>query len=153
MSTPIILCGVSQVMGKAVTQRLRPEVEVLQFINSASRAKAEIPAILAGKAPSPNPDEDVGSHDFSKRPTAIAFGRGFELQDVEDIRAACQGPYVDVAWLCSGAVDIAKTKASPPNLSDAKSVDGYAASVAALIKDAVSRVMTEGTGTDEIYNY
>lgn len=126
---------------------------VLQFINSASRAKAENPAILAGKAPSPNPDEDIGSHDFSRRPAAIAFGRGFELQDVKDIRAACQAPDTHVAWLCSSAVDIANNKASPPNLSDPKSVDGYAASVAALVKDAVNKVMSEGKGTDEIYNY
>ncbi|EME83250.1 uncharacterized protein MYCFIDRAFT_71126 [Pseudocercospora fijiensis CIRAD86] len=153
MAIPIILCGVSEVMGTAVTQRLRPEVEVLQFINSASRAKAEIPAILAGKAPSPNPDENIGSHDFSKRPAAVAFGRGFELQDVKDIRAACQSPEINVAWLCSSAVDIANTKASPPNLSDPKTVDGYAASIAALVKDTVNKVMTEGKGTNEIYNY
>lgn len=125
----------------------------MQFITSIERAKSEIPTLQSGKAPTKDPD-NVGSHDFSKRPEAVIFGRGFEIVQVEDIRAACGGSSSGLVWLHSSQEGLNKVKTAHPDPNDPDSLDRYAQMTADVAKEVLDGIKSDGKwGRDGVYTY
>ncbi|KAL3450535.1 hypothetical protein BJX65DRAFT_294205 [Aspergillus insuetus] len=47
--------------------------------------KAELPHLLAGRGPESRSPNEIGTHDYSRPPRAVSFGRGYEPQKVEEL--------------------------------------------------------------------
>ena len=104
----------------------------------------------AGNAPQPDAD-NIGTHDFSKQPEAVIFGRGIDGPIVEEIFNACGGTSSGLVWLRSSDEGVAKVRAKPPTEEE---MDGYADKIAKLIKDAVWKIKTDGGwGGGGVYTY
>ncbi|KAI1422700.1 hypothetical protein F5Y12DRAFT_799302 [Xylaria sp. FL1777] len=90
---PIVLIGIHTEIGSAVAEGLRPEWEVVRFIQTFEAAKADLPHILRGAAPPDAPTNTVGSGDYARPVRAVLLGRGFTQQQAEALYAL----YGDVA--------------------------------------------------------
>ncbi|KAJ9652087.1 hypothetical protein H2198_008673 [Neophaeococcomyces mojaviensis] len=140
---PVILCGKTFEVGEKVTMLILPEIQVIHFINSLEDAKTNLGDLLAGRKPkSPSPNH-IGTHDYSKPPRAVVFGRAFDLADVKELnrlhRGTGSGP---VAWIAGDPAAIPPAQPGP----------GYAEKAAANVKKALARWMDrEGNDEDIIY--
>ncbi|EME46089.1 hypothetical protein DOTSEDRAFT_70173 [Dothistroma septosporum NZE10] len=153
MATPIVTCGVTSKMALEVALRLLPEYEVIQFITSVERAKSEIPPLQAGQEVTPNPD-NIGTHNFSKPPKAVIFGRGFDDAQVEKIRQTCRGDAYGLSWLMGKKADVEKIKSSPPDFSKPEVVNAYADQVSAVNKATLTKLKADGKlGDGQLHYY
>ncbi|EEA27943.1 hypothetical protein EYB25_001093 [Talaromyces marneffei] len=97
---PILLCGKMLSTGVQVTELLKPEFEVIQFINSFDYAKAEFGNLLAGKPPQTPSANDVGTHDYTQPLRAIMFGRGYSFDQVNELYDMFKGQAGrPIAWI------------------------------------------------------
>lgn len=162
---PVIACGRIPAMGKSISQHLLPEYEgfliytflnliyivlmlssVIHFILSYEAAEAELPHLLAGREPqsqkSPN---EIGSHDYSRPPRAVIFGRGYEPQQVEELKKkfarVAQEP---VAWVRGDPADLPAGGAAGPD---------YAQKIAADMKKVLHQWRDGGEKDEEILVY
>lgn len=109
--------------------------------------------MLAGKEPPKDPD-NVGSHNFSKPPEAVLFGRGFGAQQMQMIREACGGADAGLVWVNSVEKSRANIASSPPDFSKVEVVEKYSDQVAASIKEVLKEVREQGKwGVDGVYEY
>ncbi|KAI0552437.1 hypothetical protein F4679DRAFT_592439 [Xylaria curta] len=141
---PIILYGKSLEMGERVTTFLHPDIEVIHFIESFEYAKDNLPALLAGRSPKSPSSAHLGTHDYSKLPRAVIFGRAFDPAHVKELNQLFRGTSsASVAWI---AGDPAIKPPPYPNLDSA----GKAA-------ESAQRAFIEwekaDTGTEDIVYY
>ncbi|KAL6230357.1 hypothetical protein BDW75DRAFT_222934 [Aspergillus navahoensis] len=138
-SIPVVLCGRRVEVGKPVSDSLGPEYEVIHFIASPEAVHTELPLLLAGQDPhsvatSPN---EVGTHDYSRPPQAVLFGRGFALDFVQELKETYQSYSKEpVAWV-AGDPATAPTDPPPP---------GYAEATANTIKNVLTAWKEQGGG-------
>ncbi|KAI0472705.1 hypothetical protein GGR56DRAFT_676779 [Xylariaceae sp. FL0804] len=85
MGLPVILCGKSEDMGKVVIANLKPEYDVVHFVQTSEVGQVQIPKLLRG-------DESA------KPPVAVIVGGGFEDAKVEAMMRAVAGGR-PVPWL------------------------------------------------------
>ncbi|CAG7942323.1 unnamed protein product [Penicillium salamii] len=98
MSLPIVICALDDQIGKPVSELLQPEFEVIHFIQSLKAAQSEIPHILAGHDPQ-SPSNNIGTKNYTHQARAIIFGRGFDLEDIQDIREKAGASPDPVVWI------------------------------------------------------
>ncbi|KAF2632678.1 hypothetical protein BU25DRAFT_417281 [Macroventuria anomochaeta] len=99
---PVILCGKTEVIGAVVIESLKPEFEVIHFIQTVSTGKAIIPSLLRGEAPNPSsstsPISSLGTKNYSRPPVAVLLGAAFDDEGVKELMEAAKGTK-DVPWL------------------------------------------------------
>ncbi|GAQ03894.1 hypothetical protein ALT_1215 [Aspergillus lentulus] len=141
---PVVACGRRTAVGKSVSQHLLPEYEVIHFIQSDEAAEAELPHLLAGRDPqSQNPNE-VGTHDYSRPPRAVIFGRGYEPHQVEELQKRFAGVAKEpVAWVRGNPADVPAGGPGPD----------YTQKVAADMKKVLSKWRDAGAKDEEILVY
>ncbi|GIK06109.1 hypothetical protein Aspvir_001752 [Aspergillus viridinutans] len=106
-SMPVVACGRKTAVGKPISQFLLPEYEVIHFMLSYEAAEAELPHLLAGRDPRSQNPNDVGTHDYSRPPRAVIFGRGFEPEQVEELKKKFAGIAKEpVAWVRGNPADV-----------------------------------------------
>jgi hypothetical protein len=73
---------------------------VIHACLSPAAGGEEISAILRCEKPSPSNSEaaELGTHDYSKPPAAIALGAAYEEEDGKAMREACTD-HLDIPWL------------------------------------------------------
>ncbi|CBF80104.1 hypothetical protein AN7786.2 [Aspergillus nidulans FGSC A4] len=136
-SIPVILCGRRVEVGKPVSEVLRPEYEVIHFIASPEAVHAELPLLLSGQDPQPavTSPNDVGTHDYSRPPRAVVFGRGYAPEFVQQLKERYQSYCPEpVAWVM-GDPATAPTDPPPP---------GYAEATANTIKNVLATWREQG---------
>ncbi|KAL3486197.1 hypothetical protein BJX62DRAFT_23616 [Aspergillus germanicus] len=137
---PLVLLGQRVEVGKPVSESLRPEYEVIYFIQTADVAKSELPKLLAGQEPTPATN-DVGTGNFAQPPRVLMFGRGYTPEFVQELKSSLAGiAQQPVAWIVG---DPAKAPTGPPGA-------GYIEEVAKDAKAAVARWAEEG-GTNDAF--
>ncbi|PYH52360.1 uncharacterized protein BO96DRAFT_469387 [Aspergillus niger CBS 101883] len=111
---PVVACGRIPTMGKSISQHLLPEYQVIHFILSYEAAEAELPHLLAGRDPQSRSPNEIGTHDYSQPPRAVIFGRGYEPQQVEELKKKFAGvPKEPVAWVRGNPADLPAGAAGP----------------------------------------
>ncbi|KAL2796959.1 hypothetical protein BJX66DRAFT_298504 [Aspergillus keveii] len=140
---PLVLLGQRVEVGKPVSESLRPEYEVIYFIQTAEVAKSELPKLLAGQEPIPATN-DVGTGNFTQPPRVLMFGRGYTPEFVQELKNSLAGiAQQPVAWIVG---DPAKAPTGPPG-------PGYIEEVAKDAKAAVEKWAEEGLAEDAFIVY
>ncbi|KAI0189910.1 hypothetical protein F4808DRAFT_32012 [Astrocystis sublimbata] len=86
---PIVLIGIHAEIGEAVAAGLRPEFDIIRFIQTQSAAHTDLPYLLRGENPPSATTNSAGSADFSHgAPRAVIMGRGFSQAKAEELFAA-----------------------------------------------------------------
>jgi hypothetical protein len=117
---------------------------VIHFIQTVEAAEAELPHILAGREPQCQDPNDVGTHDYSRPPRAIIFGRGFAPEQVEGLFEKFKGCATEpVAWLRGDPKD---APVGPPG-------PGYAQEVVVDMKKVLDKWREAGAKEEEILVY
>ncbi|KAI8948683.1 hypothetical protein F4801DRAFT_556188 [Xylaria longipes] len=141
---PIVLCGKTLETGQGVTASLQPDIEVIHFINSFEYAKENLPDLLAGRGPKSPSTNQIGTHDYTKQPRAVIFGRAFDPADVKELNQLCRGTgSVPVAWIAGDPA------VKPPAHPD----QAYAKKGAENVKRAFMEWEKAGTGSEDIVYY
>ncbi|GIJ90289.1 hypothetical protein Asppvi_009243 [Aspergillus pseudoviridinutans] len=140
---PVVACGRKTAVGKPVSQHLLPEYEVIHFIQSYEAAEAELPHLLVGRDPQSQNPNDIGTHDYSRPPRAVLFGRGYEPQQVEELKKKFAGIAKEpVAWVRGNPADV---PVAP--------VPDYAQKVAVDMKTVLGKWRDAGAKDEEILVY
>lgn len=117
------------------------------FIQSSEAALAELPPLLAGRDPKSPHDNGVGTHDYSKRPRAVIFGRAFALKDIEELYKVFGNRSAEpVAWIAGDPAKQPGPGTPPPG-------PAYAQVAANAVKAALSPWKEEGGVKDGIIVY
>ncbi|KAI1384551.1 uncharacterized protein F4822DRAFT_433095 [Hypoxylon trugodes] len=143
-STPVVLCGKTLEVGEKVTSLILPEIEVIHFINSYEDAKAHLGDLLAGRGPKTPSSNHIGTHDYSRPPRAVIFGRAFAPADVQELNRLYRGTgKVPVAWIAGDPA------VKPP----AQPGPGYAEKGADNVKRAFFKWSEDGDNNEDILYY
>ncbi|KAI1172257.1 hypothetical protein F4777DRAFT_520860 [Nemania sp. FL0916] len=143
-SIPVILCGKTLEVGEKVAPLVKPEIEVIQFINSFEDCKTNFPDLLAGRGPKVPILNNVGTHDYSRAPRAIIFGRAFKPEEVKELNRLFQhSSSTPVAWIAGDPT------VKPP----AHPGPDYAEQAAANVKRALQQWMDQGARSSDIIYY
>ena len=114
---PVILCGQTTKIAVGVIAALKPEIDgirsfpitvvesanyggflVIHLCLTSDSGKAEIPAILKGEPVTT--DVELGSKNYQNIPKVIVLGGGYNDEDVNVMRKACQAAKTPlVPWL------------------------------------------------------
>ncbi|GAM38865.1 hypothetical protein TCE0_034f09942 [Talaromyces pinophilus] len=131
--------------GMQVTELLKPDFEVIQFITSFDYAKAEFGNLLTGQPPKTPSSNDVGTHDYTQQPLrAIIFGRGYSFDQVSELYELFKGKSsTPIAWI-AGDPDFVLPAKLPPD---------YAVMAAENTKRAFRRWEEAGGEREEIVLY
>ncbi|KAF1365863.1 hypothetical protein EJ07DRAFT_150349 [Lizonia empirigonia] len=105
---PVILCGKTEAIAAAVIKHLKPEFEVIQFIESVETGKQQIPALLRGEKLDSSSGSSLASSNYERRPVVVLLGAAFGNKDVRELRDAAKDT-TDVPWLRAD-----RTKPTPP---------------------------------------
>ncbi|KAK8131365.1 hypothetical protein PG984_007803 [Apiospora sp. TS-2023a] len=141
---PIILCGKSLEVGEKVAPLIQPEMDVIHFINSYDDAKSDLGHLLAGHGPKSSTPNHIGSHDYSRPPRAVIFGRAFQADDVKEMhRLHCGSSAGPIAWIAGDPSIV-----PPPNPGP-----GYAEKGADNVKRAFLKWKEQGADSEEIIWY
>ncbi|KAI0188383.1 hypothetical protein EV127DRAFT_434655 [Xylaria flabelliformis] len=141
---PVILCGKTMEVGEKVTSLVKPEIEVIQFIQSFEDAKANFSSLLAGNGPTSKISNNLGSHDFTRPPRGIIFGRAFDPENVKELnRLFRDATSQSVAWIAGDPA------VGPPPVP----MPGYAEKAADNVKRALQKWIDDGADSRDIVYY
>ncbi|KAA8645410.1 hypothetical protein EYZ11_012051 [Aspergillus tanneri] len=142
---PIAVCALDDQIGRPVSELLRPDIEVVHFIQSLEAAQQEIPHLLAGNDPQSPQVNNVGSHNY--RPVrSVIFGRGFDLKDVEELRKNVAGIAPEpVIWIAGDPNRKLPPGTQPP--------PNYPQIVAAVASNLLNTWIEKGAAEDEVVLY
>ncbi|RSM11820.1 hypothetical protein CDV31_006588 [Fusarium ambrosium] len=134
---PIILCGKTEGIGRAVVASLKPEIEVIHFVLAGESGQAIIPPLLAGQSPPSHPETStIGSGNYSQIPRAILLGGAFDeatIAPLRDVVKATSGTR-NIPWVLQDL-----TLPAPP-VGTAE----YSALMTKRSKDALLKLEQEG---------
>ncbi|KAI0805040.1 hypothetical protein GGR55DRAFT_681326 [Xylaria sp. FL0064] len=82
---PIVLIGIHTEIGAPVAEGLRPEWDVIRFIQTFTAAKHDLPHLLRGTPPPDPPTNTVGSNAYGRPARAVLLGRGFTQEQAEEL--------------------------------------------------------------------
>ncbi|KAI0401651.1 hypothetical protein F4802DRAFT_418451 [Xylaria palmicola] len=147
---PIALIGIHTSIGSAVAEGLRPDWDVVCFIQSFRDAQSQLPHLLRGSPLPESPsNNDVGSGDLTHGPVrAVLFGRGFSQQEAQTLYASLGaeggGSAPPVVWV---AGDEARRPAGfdPPA--------GIERVMIPIFRDALEKWEAEGASETKIVLY
>ncbi|KAG9200764.1 hypothetical protein G6514_006620 [Epicoccum nigrum] len=94
---PVILCGKTEAIGAVVIENLKPEFEVVQFVQTVEAGKQQIPALLRGENLG-SAGSNIGSKNYERTPVAVLLGAAFNDQGIEELREAAKDTK-NVPWL------------------------------------------------------
>ncbi|KAI1749433.1 hypothetical protein F4782DRAFT_303429 [Xylaria castorea] len=141
---PVILCGKTMEVGETVTSMIKPEVEVIQFIQSFEDAKVNFSSLLAGNGPTSRISNNLGSHNFARPPRGIIFGRAFDPEDVKELnRLFRDATGLPVAWIAGNPT------VTPPPVP----TQGYAEKAADNVKRALQKWVDDGADSRDVVYY
>lgn len=123
--------------------------EVIKFISDIERAKEEVTTIMTGGEPSRDID-NLGSHNFSRLPKHIVFGKGYQIEYLEAVREAVGGVDSGTSWYWA---PLAEGEKPPPvdSLTD-EQISFATDRISANVKRVLSSVQQAGKeGMDGIY--
>lgn len=132
--------------GKRLVRTLAHFGLVIHFLEEGTfeDAKSELTDVLVGRTPQSSNPNEVGTHDYSRPPRAIIFGRAFSLEQIQEVRdthaTTAKEP---VAWIVG---DPSKALNGPPG-------PGYAQTAAESVKSALASWKNGGGAKDEIILY
>ncbi|KAK4899208.1 hypothetical protein LTR27_003439 [Elasticomyces elasticus] len=140
-----VLCGKTFEVGEKVTLLLKPEIEVIHFINSFEDAKDNLGELLAGRGPKQScKSNHIGSHNYSQLPRAVIFGRAFAEGEVNELNRLYRSTSsVPVAWIAGEESIVPPPQPGP----------GYAEAGAENVKRAFERWREAGAKSDVIVYY
>lgn len=79
-------------------------------------AEDELPHLLAGREPKCQNPNDIGTHDYSRLPRAVIFGRGYSPEQVEDLKKKFAGfAQEPVVWMRGNPADLPAGGVAPPD--------------------------------------
>lgn len=108
---------------------------------------AELPHLLAGRDPQAAESNDVGSHDYSRPARAVIFGRGYEMEDIEEFRKVAAGSATGpIAWIVGDPAKKVDMNGPPPP-------PGYAKIAADITKEKLGQWKANGAEKDEVFLY
>ncbi|KAI1122054.1 hypothetical protein F5Y10DRAFT_254997 [Nemania abortiva] len=136
MSAPVILCGLSEKIGRGVIDTLKPEYDVIHFVQTVKAGTDQIPAILQDKQPPP-PDPELGSKDYSRTPIAVILGGGYNDNDTEVMMKASEG-IKPIPWLRPDS-----TKSAPAIGPE------YGKALVARVKELLAQLSEDGKMNEE----
>jgi hypothetical protein len=117
---------------------------VIHFVTSFEQAKAEFADLIAGrgfKIPSSN---DIGTHDYTRLPRAIVFGRAYDPDDVAELNRLFRGAgSASLAWIAGDR------NVNPP----AQLGPDYAEKATDNTKRAFARWRDSGCISEDIFYY
>ncbi|KAI8653552.1 hypothetical protein NCS55_01342300 [Fusarium keratoplasticum] len=149
---PIILCGKTEGIGRAVIAALKPEIEgplpfnsfralltctVVHFVLAGESGQAIIPPLLAGQSPpSHSESSTIGSGNYSQVPRAILLGGAFDEATIAPLRDAVKATSGarNVPWILQDL-----TLPAPP-----VGTPEYSALMTKRSKDALVKLEQEG---------
>ncbi|KAI1276352.1 hypothetical protein F5Y07DRAFT_399608 [Xylaria sp. FL0933] len=82
---PIVLIGIHTEIGAPVAEGLRPEWDVIRFIQTFTAAQHDLPSLLRGETPPSPATNTVGSHSYTRPARAVLLGRGFTQAQAEEL--------------------------------------------------------------------
>ncbi|KAK4946197.1 hypothetical protein LTR10_014709 [Elasticomyces elasticus] len=142
---PIILCGKAVEMGEMVSRLIQPELQVIHFINTFEDAKADLGSLVAGHGPKSPSSNHIGTHDYSKPPRAVIFGRGYSAAHVKELNHLFRGKASHpIAWI-AGDPDV-KSPTFPPG-------QNYAEKAADNVKRAFAKWSDAGGVNEDLVYY
>ncbi|KAH7313817.1 hypothetical protein B0I35DRAFT_435913 [Stachybotrys elegans] len=142
---PILLFGKSLEVGSTVTATMKPEVEVIHFMNSTEYVEVNLRSLLEGKGPKEPSTTSLGTHNYAKPPRAVVFGRGATPEFVQEMYGMLHGVGVgNVAWL-AGDPSVVPSKDGPP--------PGYAEKAANTVKKLLLNWVDAGAKDEGIIYY
>ncbi|TGJ85556.1 hypothetical protein E0Z10_g3206 [Xylaria hypoxylon] len=113
----IVLVGIHTEIGGPVAEGLRPDWDIVRFIQTFEEAQSDLPYILRGEAPPTAPSNSVGSEDYSRPVRAILFGRGFTQQQAETLYGLYSSEAkVPVLWGAGAAANRGPGTEPPPGV-------------------------------------
>ncbi|KAI1421979.1 hypothetical protein F5Y12DRAFT_765076 [Xylaria sp. FL1777] len=141
---PVILCGKTLEVGEKVTSMIKPEIEVIQFINSFEDAKINFPGLLAGHGPILQISNSIGSRNFARLPRGIIFGRAFDPEEVKELNRLFRD---------TGSSPVAWIAGDPSITPPAHPGPGYAEKAAQNVTKALRRWIDDGAKNRDIIYY
>ncbi|KAI1077279.1 hypothetical protein F5B20DRAFT_583525 [Whalleya microplaca] len=136
MSIPVILCGKTEAVGRAVIAYLKPEYDVIHFVMTPETGAAQIPAILRGEQ-SPPSDSELGSKNYSKPPVAVILGGAYDDAGTEVMMKASAG-IKPMPWLRPN-----RATPTPPLGPE------YGKAIVVRVKELLAQLQQEGKMNDE----
>ncbi|VUC35874.1 unnamed protein product [Clonostachys rosea] len=141
---PAILCGKTLEVGEIVAPLVKPDIEIIHFINSYEYAKAHIGKLIAGQVPSEPSGNDIGSHNYSRAPRVVFFGRAFNHEYVVELNKLFRGKgNAPVAWIAG----------DPDTKFPANPGPDYAEKAAQNVLRAFLKWKDSGANSEEIVYY
>ncbi|KAI0503226.1 hypothetical protein F5B22DRAFT_560747 [Xylaria bambusicola] len=150
---PIVLIGIHTEIGRSVAEALRPDWDIVRFIQTYEAAQADLPYLLKGEAPPAAPTNSVGSGNYSQPARAVLFGRGFTQQQAETLyeQHADSATSPPVLW-AAGAE--ANRKPLPAGIEVPPNVDKIVVPIfKGLLEDWKKKVEGEGKKEGELVLY
>ncbi|KAI1827581.1 hypothetical protein F4861DRAFT_491866 [Xylaria intraflava] len=80
---PIVLIGLHTEMARPISEGLKPDYEILRFIQTQEAAKQDLPHLLQGETPPNPPTNDIGTEHHDRPARAVLLGRGFTTEQAE----------------------------------------------------------------------
>lgn len=120
---------------------------VIHFIQTNEAVLAELPLLLAGRDPHSAESIDVGSHVYDRPPRAVIFGRGYEIEDIEEFRKSVAGKATGpIAWVVGDPAKKIDPNGPPPP-------PNYAKVAADLVKAKLDEWKDSGAEEDVLMFY
>jgi hypothetical protein len=111
---------------------------------SYEAAEAELPHLLAGRDPQSRSPNEIGTHNYSRPPRAVIFGRGYDPPQVEELKKKFAGTAQEpVAWVRGNPADLPTGAAGPD----------YAQKIAADMKKVIKKWRDGGEKDEGILVY
>ncbi|KAI3327318.1 hypothetical protein HD806DRAFT_531894 [Xylariaceae sp. AK1471] len=148
---PVVLIGIHTEIGSPVAERLRPDWDIVRFIQSFEAAKADLPHLISGREPPNPPTNSVGSgmSKYGGRPVrAVLLGRGFSQQQAEELYELYGGNATEpIVWAAGSEAK------RPKGLLNDGPPPGVANMVVPIFKSVLENWKGQGASKGELVLY
>ncbi|KAI2627128.1 hypothetical protein GGS21DRAFT_492959 [Xylaria nigripes] len=146
-----VLIGIDSEIARRVTERLRPEWEIIRFIQSVEAAKEDLPYLLEGREPPHKPTNDIGTQRYTQPTRAVLFGRGFSQKEAEVLYDLFKNVGTEpVLWVAGATVNLPGGRELPHGFAPPEGVDKI---VVRAFRKALEKWRGEGGVRDELVLY
>lgn len=119
-------------------------IVAIHFVNSYEEAIADLPDLLAGQGPKSPSSNHIGTHDYSRPPHGVVFGRAFDPEHVKELNRLYRGKGIGpVAWIAG----------DPSVVPPANPGPGYPEKAAENVKRAFAKWKDAGVADEDIVYY
>jgi hypothetical protein len=130
----IILCGKNPQIGRIVSENLKPEITVTQFVSTMKEGHELIPKLLT------NPSDIQG----------VVLGAGYTSEMQKELRLDTVGKesYKQVPWLVADTSQVQGI--GPRKAPSVKDIESYAKQGAERVKNVILGMKEDGRWNDEV---